>query len=415
MEGAKLLKEISEKSGKTPQEVKELIDVKIKKFSGLLTEQGAAFMVQKELGLKQEAGVESKVGELEDGMKGIDVTGEVKAIFPVKEFQRNGKSGKLKSFILSDDTGEVRITLWNDQVDKYDLSVGSKIKILNGIVSAYNEKKQVGLGFNGEVEIIEKKELVFDDLSNLKAGMNNVNVVGRLLRKYPCKEFDSNDRKGKLCNFQFGDGTALLRATAWNEKTSDIEKYNEGDIIQINNGYTKDGMFGVELHLGYSAELKNSEKEMPSVTQMLSESINEKKINQLVENENVIIGGKIKELISGKLFYPVCEKCGKKVTLETSGIICENCGEVKGEKRAIMGIIIEDDTGEVKANLFGDSAIKAVSMDKTTFETEIDEKSSEKLVEEIREKITGNELKLFGYLKVNNYSGENEFSVKDVI
>jgi len=415
MEGAKLLKEISEKSGKSEEEVKELIDVKIKKFSGLLTEQGAAFMVQKELGLKQEAGVESKVGELEDGMKGIDVTGEVKAIFPVKEFQRNGKSGKLKSFILSDDTGEVRITLWNDQVDKYDLSVGSKIKILNGIVSAYNEKKQVGLGFNGEVEIIEKKELVFDDLSNLKAGMNNVNVVGRLLRKYPCKEFDSNDRKGKLCNFQFGDGTALLRATAWNEKTSDIEKYNEGDIIQINNGYTKDGMFGVELHLGYSAELKNSEKEMPSVTQMLSESINEKKINQLVENENVIIGGKIKELISGKLFYPVCEKCGKKVTLETSGIICENCGEVKGEKRAIMGIIIEDDTGEVKANLFGDSAIKAVSMDKTTFETEIDEKSSEKLVEEIREKITGNELKLFGYLKVNNYSGENEFSVKDVI
>ncbi|MBT4869966.1 MAG: hypothetical protein HON47_00120, partial [Candidatus Diapherotrites archaeon] len=105
----------------------------------------------------------------------------------------------------------------------------------------------------------------------------------------------------------------------------------------------------------------------------------------------------------------------KKVSIENSGVVCENCGEVKGEKRAIMGIVVEDDTGEVRANLFGDSAIKAIGMDKTNFEKELDEKSSEKLVEEIREKISGNELKLFGYLKVNNYSGENEFSVKDVI
>jgi ssDNA-binding replication factor A large subunit len=415
MEETNLIKEIAEKSGKPESEIKTLIDAKIKKFSGLLTEQGASFMVQKELGLKQEAGVESKVGELSDGMKGIDLTGEIKAIFPVKEFEKNGKTGKLKSFILTDDTGEVRITLWNDQVEKYDLSVGSKIKILNGIVSAYNEKKQVGLGFNGEVEIIEKKELSFDDLSNLKAGMNNINVVGRLLRKYPCKEFDSNDRKGKLCNFQFGDGTALLRATAWNEKTSDIDKYNEGDTIQITNGYTKDGMFGVELHLGYNAELKNSEKEMPSVTQMLSESVTEKKINQLVENENTIISGKIKNIKSGNLFYPVCEKCGKKVSLETSGVICDKCGEVQGEKRAIVGIEIEDDTGKLSANLFGNEALKAIKLDKDSFEKEIEEKSSETLVEELNEKLIGSEIKLFGYEKNNSYSGENEFSVKEVL
>ena len=415
MESVEILKEIAQKSGKSEEEVKELIDAKIKKFSGLLTEQGASFMVQKELGLKQETGIESKIGELSDGMKGIDIGGEIKAIFPVKEFEKNGKSGKLKSFILNDDTGEVRITLWNDQVDLYDLSVGSKIKILNAIVSAYNEKKQVGLGFNGSIEITHKKEIEFKELNNIKGGMNNVNIVGRLLRKYPCKEFDSNDKKGKLCNFQFGDGTALLRATAWNEKADEVEKYNEGEIVEIKNGYTKDGMFGVELHLGYSAELTKSEKDIPSVVNILKDSVNEKKINQLVENENVIIDGKVKNLMDRKLFYPVCEKCGKKVSIENSGVVCENCGEVKGEKRAIMGIVVEDDTGEVRANLFGDSAIKAIGMDKTNFEKELDEKSSEKLVEEIREKISGNELKLFGYLKVNNYSGENEFSVKDVI
>ena len=380
MEEKDIVKEISEKSGKSEAEVKELISAKIKKFSGLLTEQGAAFMVAKEFGLKQEAGIESKTGELEDGMKGIEITGEIKALFPVKEFEKGGKKGKLKSFIFADDTGEVRVTLWNDQVDKYDLSVGSKIKIQNGIVSVFNEKKQVGLGFNGDIEIIEKKEIEYDDLNNLKGGMNSVNVIGRLLRVYPCKEFESKDKKGKLCNFQFGDGTALLRATAWNQKADEIENLNEGDVLEIKNSYTKDGMFGVELHLGYNAEMSPSEKEIPSTVEILKDSVTEKKINQLVENENVIIEGKIKTINPGKLFYLVCEKCGKKVNVEVNGTICEACGEVKGEKRAIVGITIEDDTGEINANLFGNEALVGIKFNKEEFETEIDSKSSETLI-----------------------------------
>jgi len=412
---ANIIKDICEKSEKSEKEIKTLIDAKIKKFSGLLTDQGAAFMVAKELGLKQETSVESTVGELNDGMKGIDITGEIKTIFPPKEFEKNGKIGKLKSFILADDTGEVRVTLWNDQVDKYSLSVGSKVKVSNGIVSAYNEKKQVGLGFNGEIEILEKKEIEFENLNNLKAGMNSVNVVGRLLRKYPCKEFDSSGKKGKVCNFQFGDGTALLRATAWNEKADEIENYGEGDILQIDNGYTKAGMFGVELHLGYNAELKNSKKNIPSVIEILKDSVSEKKINQLLGNENVIITGKIKSIKDGNLFYSVCEKCGKKVTHETSGVICEKCGEVKGEKRAIVGITIEDDSGEINSNLFGKEALNAIGMDQESFELQTEEKSAEKIIEELNETIIGKEIKLFGYEKLNSYSNENEFSVKEVL
>jgi len=410
-----IIKEIATKSGKSEKEIQKLIDAKIKKFSGLLTEQGAAFMVEKELGLKQESGIESKIGELNDGMKGIDISGEIKTIFPAKEFEKGGKAGKLKSFILSDDTGEVRVTLWNDQVDKYDISVGSKVKISNGIVSAYNEKKQVGLGFNGEIIILEKKELAFENLNNLKAGMNSINVIGRLLRKYPCKEFDTSGKKGKVCNFQFGDGTALLRATAWNEKVDELETYNEGDILEIDNGYTKAGMFGVELHLGYNAELKNSEKNVPSVIEILKDSVSEKKINQLLENENVIIAGKIKSITNGKLFYTVCEKCGKKATQETGGVICEKCGEVSGEKRAIVGITIEDDSGEINSNLFGREALNAIGLDQESFELKTEEKSAEKIIEELNETIIGKEIKLFGYEKLNSYSNENEFSVKEVL
>ncbi len=410
MEKNELIKEISEKTGKTEEEINKLIQAKVKKFSGLLTEQGATFMIQKELGLKQENGIEAKISELKDGMKDVDIEGIIKNIYPVKEFEKGGKTGRVSSFLMDDKSGLVRVTLWNDQVDKYDLTIGSRIKISNGFVSSYNEKTQLSLGYNGTIEILEKKDEVFEKISELKAGMNNANVVGRLVRRFPCKEFNNGERQGKLCNFQFGDETALLRATAWNEKADEVQNFIEGDVLEIKNAYTKDGLFGVELNLGYSALLKKSDKAMPNLVEILKENISEKNINELVEGENIIINGKIKTIENRKLFFVACEKCGKKV----EGNICESCGEVKGEKRFIVNSTIEDDTGEIRASFFGENALKLLGKQKDELEKELEEKSVEKIIEEINEKIGGNKIKILGYEKTNSYSGENEFSVKDV-
>jgi len=201
-----------------------------------------------------------------------------------------------------------------------------------------------------------------------------------------------------------------LRATAWNEKADEVQNFIEGDVLEIKNAYTKDGLFGVELNLGYSALLKKSDKAMPNLVEILKENISEKNINELVEGENIIINGKIKTIENRKLFFVACEKCGKKV----EGNICESCGEVKGEKRFIVNSTIEDDTGEIRASFFGENALKLLGKQKDELEKELEEKSVEKIIEEINEKIGGNKIKILGYEKTNSYSGENEFSVKDV-
>jgi replication factor A1 len=408
-----IISQITQQTGKTKEEIDELIQTKIKKFEGLLTEQGALFMVQKELGLKQES-IESKIGELNDGMKDVEVKGEIKTIYPIKEFEKNGKKGRVGSFLLEDDTGIVRVTLWNDQIDKCDLSIGSEVAVKNAFISSYNNKKQISLGFNGTIEMLNKKEEIFTKMNDLKAGLNAVNVTGRITRKFPCKEFNTGERQGKLCSFQFGDETSLLRATAWNDKAEEMGNFRENDIIQIKNAYTKEGMFGIELHLGYNAIVNKSEKDLPSTREILKEEIPEKKINQINENENVIISGKVKELQQGPLFFLACEKCGKKVSGEEKKI-CEKCGEVEGEKRAIMNFFIEDDSGEIRTTFFGDTALKIIGLNKDEFDKETNEKSSEKIVEEINEKLKGNKVKLFGYAKENSYNGETEFNVKDII
>jgi ssDNA-binding replication factor A large subunit len=414
-EATEIIKEISEKSGKSEDEIKELINAKIEKFSGLLTKQGAAFMVQKELGLKNESGTVTKISELNDGMKNIDVKGNVKIVFPPKEFERNGKAGKLSSFILEDGEGEIRVTLWNDQVDKYNLTTGSEIDVKNCVVSSYNDNKQISLGFNGSIEILKEAQVNFEKINDLKGGMRNVNIAGRILRKFPIKEFNSGEKNGKLCNFQFGDDTDLLRATAWNEKADEITNLNEGDIIEIKNAYTKNGMYGIELHLGYNTMVDKSDKDLPSAASIMKDNIEKKKINDLSENANVVIKGKISEIEQGKLYYNACEKCNKKVEVTTNGTICEKCGEVEGKINPIINITIEDDTASIKANFFGSDALKVLGMNDEDFEIMVNEKSSETIVNELNEKLKDKEIELFGYSKTDSYSGEFKFNTKEII
>jgi replication factor A1 len=411
-----LIKEIASKTNKSEEEIKQLIDAKVQKFSGLLTEQGAAFMIQKELGVGQKESYEQiEVGKLQEGMKGIEVKGTIEAIFPVKEFEKNGKKGKLKSFILSDPTGEIRVTLWNDQVDKYELTKGSEIIVSNVLISKYNEKNQLTLGFNGKLQITNKKEEVFEKLSELKAGMSGVNVVGRVLRKFPCKDFESGERKGKLCSFQFGDETALLRATAWNDKADELEKFNEGDAIEIKNAYTKEGRFGVELHLGYTVLMKESTEKVPSTTEILKESLQEKKINQLVDGENAVIEGTIKGVDKGNFVYEVCEKCGKKIQKTPNGILCENCGETVAKKNAVVSLTIEDDTASIRTSFFGKNALSAIQMAQEELELTLDAKSTDVLVAELNGKLLDKTIKIYGYQRSNSFSGANEFVAREII
>ena len=410
-----ILKEIVEKSNKSEEEVQKLIKEKVEKFSGLLTEQGAAFMVGKELGVGEQPAEEIKISELEEGMKGIEVKGKIETVFPVKEFERNGKKGKLQSIIISDGEGEIRTTLWNDQIDKYDLTRGSEVIVTNGIVSTYNEKKQLGLGFNGELKVLKKVEAKFEKLSDLKGGMRGINVIGKLLRKFPVKEFDSGERKGKLCNFQFGDETALLRATAWNEQADKVWQFNEGDALELMNAYTKEGMFGVELHIGYSTQIKTSEKKLPNIKEIMKENIEEKKINELVDNENVTVKGKVMEIVQGNLHYLVCGKCGKKVNKDNGAVICEECGEVEPGINPIISLIIEDDTASIKTTMFGNTALDAMKMKREDLENALKNKTGEMIIEDISENVLNKEIVLYGYARDNNYSNEREFMVKEII
>ena len=58
-----------------------------------------------------------KIADLKTGNHNISLIGRVKSISNVKKFvNRKGREGKLANLIIADDTGEIRVVLWTENI-----------------------------------------------------------------------------------------------------------------------------------------------------------------------------------------------------------------------------------------------------------------------------------------------------------
>ena len=92
-----------------------------------------------------------KVKELE-AKKAVDsIEVEVVEVDEPRTWSNARGSGRVTSATVKDETGEVKLTLWNDDVDK--VKKGDKILIENGWVSEFQGDKQLSSGRFGKLTI----------------------------------------------------------------------------------------------------------------------------------------------------------------------------------------------------------------------------------------------------------------------
>jgi len=94
-----------------------------------------------------------KIGELKPKQGSVEVVAEVVEISDVKEFQKFGKPGRVANAKIKDDSGEISLTLWNEQIDQ--ISVGDKIEIKDGFVNEWQGNLQITTGRNGTLTKVE--------------------------------------------------------------------------------------------------------------------------------------------------------------------------------------------------------------------------------------------------------------------
>ncbi|MBN1940666.1 MAG: hypothetical protein JW772_00630 [Candidatus Diapherotrites archaeon] len=94
-----------------------------------------------------------KVKELQP-MKSIDsLEVEIVSKEEPRQFASAKGSGTVCNCAAKDDTGEVKITLWNEQCNQFE--EGDKVKITEGWCNLYKGTVQVSTGRNGTIEKIE--------------------------------------------------------------------------------------------------------------------------------------------------------------------------------------------------------------------------------------------------------------------
>ncbi len=95
-----------------------------------------------------------KISDLRDGMRKIDVEGEITEISESRTVNlRMGGEARVADAVLNDETGSIKVSLWDDQIDM--VKVGAKIKIENGYTNSFRGEIRVNVGRYGTLEVQE--------------------------------------------------------------------------------------------------------------------------------------------------------------------------------------------------------------------------------------------------------------------
>jgi replication factor A1 len=147
---------ISNNSGLSIEEIERRIEAKKAKLAGLISKEGAAQVVAAELNINFDKQI-IKISQIVPGMRKINLIGKIVSLFPVREYNKNGRSGRIGTFILADDTSNIRTVLWDE--NHIDLIANGQI-FQEGVVEITNASLRNGelhLSSFSEIKISDKK------------------------------------------------------------------------------------------------------------------------------------------------------------------------------------------------------------------------------------------------------------------
>jgi len=96
-----------------------------------------------------------KIKELRNGMRRVEVEAKVLEKTPTREVMSRYKDvvHRVATAIVSDDTGKIKLTLWNEQIDQ--VNVNDDVKVENGYITTFRGEMQLNVGRYGTLTVNE--------------------------------------------------------------------------------------------------------------------------------------------------------------------------------------------------------------------------------------------------------------------
>ena len=103
---------------------------------------------------KSYEGRSPKIENLEAGMKKVNLKARVVEVpKPKMVYTRFGNTAYVSNAVIEDETGSIRMSLWNNQV--HTVSEGDLINIENSKVTQFRGERQIRIGRHGRLNVIE--------------------------------------------------------------------------------------------------------------------------------------------------------------------------------------------------------------------------------------------------------------------
>ncbi len=275
---------------------------------------------------------------------------------------------------------------------------------LSGLISdegaAYIVAKEMG------IDLVQQQKL---NIESVIPGMQNADVVGKIVKISPVREFKTEKAQGRVCNLTIADETGSLRLSLWNEETEKLQDIKEGDVVRIKGYVKEDNLGGPEMRIGRHGSLEKSDEVIKSV--VTRRQAERAKIADLREGQHKEIRAAVVQAFEGNVFYEICPECKARLKEETE-YKCADHGEVQPEYGLILSGIADDGSGNVRAVFFNEQAEKLIGMTKADAKKLFDRKKKLSAVVECVP--LGKEFLLAGKVRRNSFFDRLEFVVSDV-
>ncbi len=279
--------------------------------------------------------------------------------------------------------------------EEIERRVEAKRAKLSGLISREGAAQVVAaeLGISFDQEKLKINELL--------PGMRKVNVVGKVINLFPVRTFTTKKGdEGKVVNFILADDTSNVKVVLWDTNhISLIEsgQIKDGSVVEIANGSMRDN----EIHLGSFSEFKLSSEVMDHVK--TERVVKEKNIAEFRISDTAMTRAFIVQSFEPRFFY-VCPECKKKAVSGEDGFVCAEHGKVDAEKRALINIVIDDGTENIRAVVFHEG-LKNLGIDNLDDASEITKKRTELL---------GKEMQFRGNVRMNKFFNNPELIIEEI-
>ncbi len=149
---------ISEQTGLDGVAIQQKFEEKQAELSGLISLEGAAHLVARDLGidLLKRVSRSLEIKNIVPGMRSVEAIARVAKIFPTREFERNGTKGRVANVVLWDPTGTIRMSLWNDEIKiTENLKENDIVKVFGYSKEDNRGEAELRLGNRGKLTKVE--------------------------------------------------------------------------------------------------------------------------------------------------------------------------------------------------------------------------------------------------------------------